>query len=48
MAREITGTLLDDKVVKLTGFGAFDFRKRAERLGRNPKTGKPLLVKVSV
>jgi nucleoid DNA-binding protein len=27
-----------DKVV-LTGFGTFSIRKRAERVGRNPKTG---------
>ena len=42
---EITQTVLDGKVVKLTGFGTFELRKRAERLGRNPKTGEPLLIK---
>ena len=43
--QEITRTVLDGKVVKLTGFGTFELRKRAERLGRNPKTGEPLLIK---
>ena len=42
---EITQTVLDGKVVKLTGFGTFELRKRADRLGRNPKTGDPLLIK---
>jgi integration host factor subunit alpha len=40
--QEITQTVLDGKVVKLPGFGTFDLRKRADRLGRNPKTGEPL------
>ncbi len=43
--QEITRTVLDGKVVKLTGFGTFELRKRAESLGRNPKTGEPLLIK---
>ena len=42
---EITQSLLEGKSVKLTGFGTFEIRKRAERLGRNPKTGEPLLIK---
>ena len=42
---EITQSLLEGKSVKLTGFGTFELRKRAERLGRNPKTGEPLLIK---
>jgi hypothetical protein len=29
----------------LTGFDTFEVRKRADRLGRNPKTGEPLLIK---
>ena len=45
VTQEITQTVLDGKVVKLTGFGTFEIRKRAERLGRNPKTGEPLLIK---
>ena len=43
--QEITRIVLDGKVVKLTGFGTFELRKRADRLGRNPKTGEPLLIK---
>ena len=43
--QEITRTVLDGKVVKLTGFGTFEIRRRADRLGRNPKTGEPLLIK---
>ena len=43
--QEITQTALDGKVVKLTGVRTFDLRKRADRLGRNPKTGEPLLIK---
>jgi integration host factor subunit alpha len=27
------------KSVKLTGFGTFEVRSRAERIGRNPRTG---------
>lgn len=42
---EITRTVLEGKPVKLTGFGTFELRKRADRLGRNPKTGDPLLIK---
>ncbi len=42
---EISQTVLDGKTVKLTGFGTFELRKRADRLGRNPQTGEPLLIK---
>ena len=42
---EIAQTVLEDKSVKLTGFGTFELRKRADRLGCNPKTGEPLLIK---
>ena len=45
MIEEITQTVLDGKVVKLTGFGTFELRKRADRLGRNRKIGEPLLIK---
>ena len=42
---EITQTVLSGESVKLTGFGTFEVRKREDRLGRNPKTGEPLLIK---
>lgn len=32
-----------DKVV-ITGFGTFSVRKRAERVGRNPKTGEKITI----
>ena len=42
---EITQALLEDEPVKLMGFGTFKVRKRADRLGRNLKTGEPILIK---
>lgn len=43
--QEITQTILGGEAVKLTGFGTFEVRKRADRVGRNPKTGESLLIK---
>ena len=34
----------EGKHVRLTGFGSFEARKRAERMGRNPQTGKPMTI----
>ena len=34
--------------VQISGFGNFETRKRAARKGRNPRTGKEILVKASV
>ena len=31
--------------VLLVGFGRFGSKHRAERIGRNPKTGEPLVIK---
>ena len=42
--REITDTLKKGEVVKLSSFGNFVVRKKKERLGRNPKTGKEALI----
>jgi integration host factor subunit alpha len=36
---EIRDTLVRGEDVKLSGFGKFLVRNKAERLGRNPKTG---------
>ncbi len=33
--------------IQVTGFGNFETRKRAARLGRNPRTGKAINIKAS-
>ena len=42
---EIKGSLESGDSVKLSGFGNFDLRTKAERPGRNPKTGKEIPIK---
>ena len=39
---EIRSSLEDNKQVKISGFGNFDLRDKAERPGRNPKTGEDI------
>jgi len=39
---EIRETLESGEQVKLSGFGNFDLRHKAERPGRNPKTGEDI------
>lgn len=39
---EIRETLENSEQVKLSGFGNFDLREKAERPGRNPKTGEDI------
>ena len=34
----IVESLVNEDKVQLVGFGAFEVKKRAERIGRNPKT----------
>ena len=41
---ELRSALLSEESIKLTGFGNFDVRKKAERPGRNPKTGQQIPV----
>lgn len=36
-----------DKKVQIIGFGTFEVKKRAARLGRNPKTGEALKIAAS-
>ncbi len=36
---EVGDSLVAGKAVKLSGFGTFTVRSKAERVGRNPKTG---------
>jgi len=43
----ITTTLKKGDSVALVGFGTFEVRKRAARVGRNPKTGAELKIKAS-
>ena len=37
----IAAALEAGATVKLSGFGVFQVRSKRERMGRNPKTGKP-------
>jgi integration host factor subunit alpha len=37
---EISGALERGEVVKISSFGSFAVRQKAERIGRNPKTGQ--------
>jgi DNA-binding protein HU-beta len=43
----IGGTLAKGDSIALVGFGTFEVRKRAARVGRNPKTGAELKIKAS-
>ena len=43
----ITSTLKKGDNVALVGFGSFEVRKRAARMGRNPKTGAELKIKAA-
>lgn len=43
----ITGALQQGDKVALTGFGTFEVRNRAARMGRNPQTGATIQVKAS-
>ena len=36
-----------DTKVQLIGFGTFEVKKRAARMGRNPKTGESMKIKAS-
>lgn len=36
-----------DKKVQIIGFGTFEVKKRAARMGRNPKTGESMQIKAS-
>ena len=38
----ITAALKDGDKVQLVGFGSFEVKKRAARVGRNPKTGEEI------
>lgn len=40
-------TLAKGEKIQIVGFGTFDVAERAERMGRNPQTGKEMLIKSS-
>jgi DNA-binding protein HU-beta len=37
----------NDKKVQIIGFGTFEVKERAARMGRNPKTGEAMKIKES-
>jgi len=44
----ITQALSEGDTVSLIGFGTFTVKKRAARVGRNPKTGEEIHIKESI
>lgn len=44
----ITGALIEGEKVQLVGFGSFEVKKRAARIGRNPKTKESIEIPASV
>ena len=47
VVESITEALIDGEKVQLVGFGSFEVKRRAERLGRNPKTKEPIKIPAS-
>ena len=43
----ITETLVNGEKVSLVGFGTFEVKERAERMGHNPQTGEPMPIAAS-
>ncbi|OGI68930.1 MAG: hypothetical protein A2W18_04465 [Candidatus Muproteobacteria bacterium RBG_16_60_9] len=43
----ISDTLRSGATVMLTGFGSFSVAQRAQRSGRNPRTGEPITIAAS-
>jgi DNA-binding protein HU-beta len=44
LIQAITEAVEKGEAVKLVGFGSFEVVRRAERKGRNPRTGEPLKI----
>jgi DNA-binding protein HU-beta len=44
LIQAITETVEKGEAVRLVGFGSFEVVRRAERAGRNPRTGEPLKI----
>ena len=47
MIDAITGALVEGEKVQLVGFGSFEVKTRAERIGRNPATGAEIKIAAS-
>ena len=47
MVDAITEALSQEEKVQLVGFGSFEVKVRAERLGRNPKSGDTIKIPAS-
>lgn len=47
IASVVTAALKKGEKVTWTGFGTFEVRPRAARMGRNPQTGQPLHIPAS-
>ena len=47
MVDAITEALSQEEKVQLVGFGAFEVKSRAERVGRNPKTKEEIHIPAS-
>ena len=47
MVEAITEALVQQEKVQLVGFGSFEVKARAERVGRNPKTKETIQIPAS-
>lgn len=43
----IVDGVVSEKKVTIAGYGSFSLRKRAARMGRNPRTGEPIAISES-
>ena len=43
----IVAAMAEEEKVQLVGFGSFEVKKRAERIGRNPKTKETITIPAS-
>lgn len=43
----ITEALAEGEKVSIVGFGTFEVKERAERMGHNPQTGEPMPIAAS-
>ncbi|MCY4576819.1 MAG: HU family DNA-binding protein [Candidatus Kaiserbacteria bacterium] len=52
MIEDVFGSIVDEvkkgETVSIAGFGIFEAKERAARMGRNPKTGEAIQIKASV